>query len=202
MAVELILLLFERLWMSSVWLLTIMTITAAPAILGRRLEVRIPAEYHVMAILFVFAALFLGEYRNYYARFWWWDIGLHATSGLLLGLIGFLLVYLLNENRRIDVQMRPVFVALFAFVFAVAGGAVWEIFEFSMDQVVGTTMQKPMFDDPSGLTDTMWDLIVDVLGAGVISFFGWWNLKHDARSFVEIWTEKFIERNPQLFRVD
>ncbi len=48
----------------------------------------------------------------------------------------------------------------------------------------------------------MWDLIVDVLGAGVISLFGWWNLKHEARSFVETWTEKFIERNPQLFRAD
>lgn len=200
MAVELIFLFYERLWASSVLLLAVMAITAAPVVLGRRLPVRIPPEYDVLAILFVFAALFLGEFRSYYARFWWWDVALHATSGLLLGMVGFLLVYVLNESRRIDLHMRPGFVALFAFAFAVASGALWEIFEFAMDQVFGTTMQKPMLGDPSGLTDTMWDLIVDVLGAAVVSCFGWWNMRRNARSILEVWIEKFLDRNPGLFR--
>ncbi len=200
MAAELIFLLFENLWASSVWLLAVMAITAAPVLLGRRLPVRIPPEYDVLAILFVFAALFLGEFRSYYARFWWWDVALHATAGLLLGVVGLLLVYVLNESRRIDIHMRPGFVALFAFAFAVTGGTLWEIFEFTMDQVLGTTMQKPMLDDPSGLTDTMWDLIVDVLGAAIMSCFGWWNMRHNAVSLLDVWIEKFLERNPRLFR--
>lgn len=200
MAVELILLLYERLWASSIWLLAIMAITAAPALFGRRLPIRIPAEYDVLAILFVFAALFLGEFRSYYARLWWWDVALHATSGLLLGVVGFLLVYVLNESRRINLHMRPGFVALFAFAFAVTGGTLWEIFEFGMDQLAGTTMQKPFLDDPSGLSDTMWDLIVDVAGAALVSCFGWWNMKRNARSILEVWIDKFLERNPQLFR--
>lgn len=200
MALELILLLYERLWASSIWLLAIMAITAAPALLDRRLPVRIPAEYDVLAILFVFAALFLGEFRSYYARLWWWDVALHATSGLLLGVVGFLLVYVLNESRRINLHMRPGFVALFAFAFAVTGGTLWEIFEFGMDQLAGTTMQKPFLDDPSGLTDTMWDLIVDVAGAALVSCFGWWNMKRNARSILEVWIDKFLERNPHLFR--
>lgn len=199
MAIELVLLLREQLWMSAAGLLAIMAITSAPALLGRRLPVRIPREYEILAILFVFAALFLGEFRSYYARFWWWDIALHVTSGLLLGIVGFLLVYVLNESSRIDMHMRPRFVALFAFVFAVACGAVWEMFEFGMDQLFGTQMQKPMLGDPSGLTDTMWDLIVDTLGAAVISGFGWWNMKQKSRSFLEVWKEKFFERNPRLF---
>jgi uncharacterized membrane protein YjdF len=199
MTIELALLLYEGLWMSSAGLLAVMVITGAPAILGRRLPVSIPHEYEVLAIIFVFASLFLGEFRSYYVRFWWWDVALHVTSGLLLGIVGFLLVYVLNEVRRIDIHMRPGFVALFAFVFAVAGGAVWEIFEFSMDQLAGTNMQKPFLGDPSGLTDTMWDLIVDTLGAAVISCFGWWHMKHNSRSFLEAWTAKFIERNPRLF---
>ncbi len=199
MAIELVLLLREHLWMSGAGLLAIMAITIAPALLGRRLPVRIPREYQILAILFVFAALFLGEFRSYYARFWWWDIALHVTSGLLLGIVGFLLVYVLNENARIEMQMRPRFVALFAFAFAVACGAVWEMFEFGMDQLFGTRMQKPMLDDPSGLTDTMWDLIVDTLGAAVISCFGWWNMKQKSRSFLEVWKEKFIVKNPRLF---
>ncbi len=200
MALELVLLLTQGMWVSAAWLLAIMVITGAPAIFGHRLPVRIPAEYELLAILFVFGALFLGEFRSYYERFWWWDIALHASSGLLLGILGFLLVYVMNESKRIDLHMRAGFVALFAFVFAVAVGTFWEIFEFAVDQVFGTTMQKPMLGDPSGLTDTMWDLIVDALGALVISAFGWWHMKRNKRSFVDVWIDRFIERNPRLFR--
>ena len=200
MALELVLLLTQGMWVSAVWLLAIMVITGAPAIFGHRLPVRIPAEYELLAILFVFGALFLGEFRSYYERFWWWDIALHASSGLLLGILGFLLVYVMNASKRIDLHMRAGLVALFAFVFAVAVGTFWEIFEFAVDQVFGTTMQKPMLGDPSGLTDTMWDLIVDALGALVISAFGWWHMKRNKRSFVDVWIDRFIERNPRLFR--
>lgn len=200
MAVELFLLLYENLWMSGTWLLTIMIITSAPVIFRHRLPIRIPLEYEVLSILFVFASLFLGEFRSYYERFWWWDIALHGTSGLLLGILGFLLVYVLNESKRIDLHMRPGFVALFAFMFAVSAGTFWEIFEFGMDQMFGTNMQKPMLGDASGLTDTMWDLIIDAVGAAVISCFGWWSMKQKSRSFLDRWIEEFIERNPRMFR--
>ncbi|MEO8057246.1 MAG: hypothetical protein ABI671_02895 [Burkholderiales bacterium] len=85
------------------------------------------------------------------------------------------------------------------FVFAIAVGALWEIFEFAADQWFGMQMQKPMFGDPSGLTDTMWDLIVDTLGAGAISVFGWWHMKRSRRSFIDVWTDRFIAANPRLF---
>ena len=200
MAVELVALLAQGSWASAVWLVTIMAVTSAPMLLGARLPVHIPAEFELMAILFVFASLFLGEFHSYYERFWWWDIALHSTSGLLLGLVGFLLVYVLNASRRIGSHMRPGFVALFAFAFAVCVGALWEIVEFAADQLFGLQMQKPMLNDPSGLTDTMWDLIVDALGAAVISAFGWWHMKADRRSFIDAWTDRFVAKNPQLFR--
>lgn len=200
MAFELVLTLVEGQWLNSFLILLIIAFTLAPTLLRRRLPVHVPPEFQMLAVIFVFAALFLGEIRSYYLRIWWWDLALHASSGLLLGLLGFLLVYVLNENERVDLHMRPRFVALFAVVFAVAAGALWEIFEFAMDRIFGTTMQKPMFDDPSGLTDTMWDLIVDTLGALVIGILGWWYMTQKKRSFIEAWIQKFIERNPQLFR--
>ncbi|MEO6031947.1 MAG: hypothetical protein ABIP61_08625 [Burkholderiaceae bacterium] len=200
MAVQLVALLVQGSWVSGVWLLAIMALTSAPLWLGNRLPVRFPAEYELLAILFVFAALFLGEFHSYYERFWWWDVALHSVSGLLLGILGFLLVYMLNENRRIDMRMRAGFVALFAFAFAVTAGTLWEILEFAADQLLGMQMQKPMLGDPSGLTDTMWDLIVDTLGAAVISGFGWWHLKRERRSFIDDWTDRLVDKNPRLFR--
>lgn len=200
MTVELVLLVYDGQWINAFLVMAIMALTLAPAVLGRRFQVYIPPEFQVLAVVFVFAALFLGEMQSYYTRIWWWDIALHTSSGLLLGILGFLLVYVLNENEQAYVHMRPRFVALFAFAFAVAVGTLWEIFEFAMDQIAGTTMQKPMLGDPSGLTDTMWDLIVDTLGAAVISGLGWWYMERDERSFIEVWIGRFIERNPRLFR--
>ena len=57
-----------------------------------------------------------------------------------------------------------------------------------------------MFGDPSGLTDTMWDLIVDALGAGSIALLGWWYMSHHKQFFIEAMILKFIARNPQMFR--
>jgi uncharacterized membrane protein YjdF len=200
MTIDFVFVVVKGQWFSAALILIIASVLLAPAILGDRLPVRVPYEFQLVILVFVFAALFLGEIRSYYERFWWWDIVLHTASGFLLGIFGFLLVYVLNENRRINLSMRPRFVALFAFLFAVAMGAVWEIFEFSMDQLFGTTMQKPMLGDPSGLTDTMWDLIVDTLGAAAIALLGWSAMRKQARSFIDDWIAKFIERNPAMFR--
>lgn len=199
MAVEFVAVIYEGHWIHAFLLLAISTITLLPIVLRRKFRIHIPAEFQILTIIFVFAALFLGEIHRYYDRWWWWDIALHASSGLLLGIFGFLLVYVLNENERAQLSMRPQFVSLFAFLFAVAVGALWEIFEFAMDQIFGTNMQKPMLGDDSGLTDTMWDLIVDVMGALIISLLGWWYLMRRKRSFIDVWIDKFITRNPHLF---
>lgn len=200
MAVELLFIFREKQWMNAFLLMAIMAVMFLPAVIGRRFRVHIPPEFQVLAVLFAFAALFLGEIHSYYMRIWWWDIALHTSSGLLMGILGFLLIYVLNADDRIDVHIRPRFMALFAFLFAVAVGTLWEIFEFSMDQLVGSNMQKPMLGDPSGLTDTMWDMIVNALGALAISALGGWHMTQREQSFIEVWIHKFIERNPRLFR--
>lgn len=192
---------WEQQWLTAVTTLGIMTLTLFPRILEKRYHVFIPPAFELLAIAFLFASLFLGEVRGYYARFWWWDMALHTASGFLLGILGFLLVHVLNELEDVGLHMKAGFVAFFAFLFAVGAGALWEIFEFSMDELVGTTMQKPMFGDPSGLTDTMWDLIVDALGASIIAVLGYGYLTTDKRSsFLQRWIRAFIEKNPGLFQ--
>lgn len=191
--------LYEGHWLNAVVVFGILLLTFLPTVLARRVQVHVPIEFELLAIAFVFAALFLGETRDYYGRFWWWDLALHATSGGLLGILGVLLVYILNETPRIDVRMKPGFVAFFAFCFAVAGGAVWEIFEFGMDEFFGMNMQKPMLGDPSGLTDTMWDLVVDTIGALVVSVVAYYYMKRRTESFVGRWIHRFVEANPRLF---
>ncbi len=184
-------------WLTATVTAAIIFVTVLPLVFRRRFDVYIPPEFEVLAVLFVYASLFLGEVHGYYARYWWWDVVLHTGSGFLLGILGFLLVYVLNERPDIDLHMRPRFVALFAFMFSVGMGALWEIFEFAMDQLFGMNMQK------SGLVDTMWDLIVDTVGALVIALLGWSYLRTaGSDSFLERWIVGFVQSNPRLFRVE
>lgn len=199
MAAELALLIVERQWMHVFLVVGIMVVMLLPIFLRPHLPVKVPHEVQIVAIAFVFATLFLGEIRGYYERLWWWDLALHGTAGLLLGILGFVIVYILNENKHVDLHMRPSFVALFAFCFSQAIGALWEIFEFAMDSFFGLTMQKPMLGDRSGLTDTMWDLQVNAVGAAVISLAGWRYLRRARTSFVDHWSRRFIDRTAQVF---
>lgn len=192
--IGLVVALWQQQWLTALTTLAILMVTLLPLILGRRFAVFIPPEFEALSIVFVFASLFLGEVQGYYLRFWWWDAALHTASGFLLGILGFLLVYVLNEKVEIEFHMKPGFVALFAFMFAMGMGAIWEIFEFGMDQVFGMNMQK------SGLVDTMWDLIVDAIGALVIAVLGWsWLRTAGTASFLERWIESFVSSNPRFF---
>lgn len=104
---------------------------------------------------------------------------LHTTSGFVLGIIGFMFIYLLNKNYTTNVTLSPFFIALFAFCFAVMIGVIWEIYEFSLDRLLGYNMQKFRGLGQDGLVDTMLDLIVDSLGALVISILGYFNIKEN-----------------------
>jgi uncharacterized membrane protein YjdF len=193
---------YEAQWQNVAITFGILLLTVLPSLFARKMEIHIPAEFELLTIAFIFASVFLGETRDYYERFWWWDIALHTTSGGLLGIFGFLLVYVMNANPRIGMNLRPGFVAFFAFCFSLSMGALWGIFEFAMDQLFGFNMQKPMLGDPSGLTDTMWDLIVDALGALAISVMGYCYMRRGMESVIERWIQKFIVGNPRLFTQD
>jgi len=173
----------------------ILVITFLPMILGTHLNLKIPYEFESLAIVFICMSPFFGEVLDFYNRYWWWDVMLHTQSGFLLGITGFLLVYVLNENENINLDLSPGFIAFFACMFATAIGTIWEIFEYIMDQTFGLNMQK------SGLQDTMWDLIVDFFGALLISILGYGYLQtHESDSFLERWIDRFILDNPRMFK--
>lgn len=167
-------------------------ITLLPKIIEKRYKIDIPVELEIISVLFIFASLFLGEAQNFYIKFWWWDIFLHGLSGVALGFIGFLIMYVLDRGGRIDTS--PFLIAVFSFCFAVSIGIVWEVFEFSMDQIFGFNMQK------SGLIDTMWDLIVDSMGALVTSFTGYWYMKKRGIFLFDSLIKRFEKNNPLLFK--
>ena len=159
-----------------------------PSLFSRRWNLTLPNFMYVMYYVFLYCAVFLGEVLQFYYRIPHWDNILHFFSGAMLGALGFILVEWLNEDEHIRVSLSPAFVAIFAFCFALACGAVWEIYEFFVDHLLGLNMQK--FATASGelllgheaLIDTMEDLIVDSLAAFLISCLGYFRLKSAAKN--------------------
>ena len=153
--------------------------------------IRLPRSVLTAIVMFIFATLFLGEVGDFYERFWWWDVVLHFMSALSFGAIGFLLIFMLFEGDRYAAP--PWALAVLAFCVGLSIGALWEVFEFSMDQLFGMNMQK------SGLVDTMKDLIIDSAGAAIGAFSGYLYLKGRQFGGLGRVLEQFVEANRRWY---
>ena len=180
-------------WMNVLFIIFIIILTSFPTIFARHYKIILPTEFELAAILFIFGSLFLGSTVGFYYRFWWWDILLHGFSAILLGIIGLLMVWILNHNEKVDMSLNPVFICIFSFSFAVAIGVLWEIYEFAVDSFFGADMQK------SGLVDTMWDLIIDTSGALLVSMsaYIYYRTGHKFRLISKI--QEFLSLNKSYF---
>ena len=181
-------------WLNTVTTIGMVILAFTPLLMVYQFNVRIPSEFELLAVLFIYASLVLGDIYGFYTKYWWWDILLHASSGLILGILGFLLVYVLNEHENLKMHMKPSFVSLFAFMFAVGMGTLWEVVEFTLDQTLGMNTQG------GSLVDTMGDLVVDCIGALIISIYGYrYLLSPNTDSFLKRWIQHFIMLNRHYF---
>jgi len=186
--------LLQKNWLSAASALSILLILSAPFYLKRRYQFYIPFEFEIVALIFIYLSVILGDWQKLYDKIWWWDIYLHLTSGILLGLLGFFILYLLNQNKGFKIKLRAGFVALFSLTFAVTTGVLWEFFEYGTDYFFHTNMQR------SGLADTMWDLIMDFVGAFIISSVGYlWMKERLSFYFFDSTLKKFIKKNQHFF---
>jgi hypothetical protein len=148
-------------------------LTFGPDLIEAGRKIDIPDMVEITIVIFIYAGIFVsGQFNLYYAVFWWDDL-LHFLSGMIIGFIGVIMIYRINQRYHIEIP--PFMIALFAFSFAITMGVFWEMLEFAADALTGSAHQK--WDLPpdailagepyqgTGLRDTMSDLIVDTLGA-------------------------------------
>lgn len=113
-----------------------------PSIIERRLHIDLPDTLEIVLLLFIFAAEILGEIREFYVLVPHWDTALHTINGFLFAAIGFCIVNLLNENKKISMSLSPFYMAVAAFCFSMTIGVLWEFFEWGMDCLFDLDMQK------------------------------------------------------------
>lgn len=124
----------------------------------KKVNCSINKELYLLVLLFIFLSMFLGKLCNFYSIFPWWDKMLHTLSGLLLSIIALYLYKSLSPKDELEVK-NILLIVIFTFCFALAMGALWEIFEFTTDFLFNLNSQN------GSLQDTMGDLIADASGA-------------------------------------
>lgn len=186
-----IVLLINQQWLNAFTGAFVFTLTFVPAILERQLSLYLPVEFTLITTAFLYASFVLGEVRDFYLRFWWWDLMLHSLSALMIGIIGFLMVYVFYMTNRVIIA--PIYVAIITLCLSVTTGTLWEIFEFSMDWFFQFNMQK------SGLVDTMTDLMVNAVGGLLAAILGYLYVRNGDSLIVDRLVRYIVTRNPRLF---
>ena len=164
-------------------------ITFIPSVLGKIVGRKIPAEFELIVILFIYGILFLAEVRGLF-DFLWWDVVLNLLASIALGLVGITIAYVLQKEEVMDAS--PFVIVFLAFCFSFAVGGLWEIFEYSLDGLLGTTLQK-------GMQDTMMDLVVNAIGAFFVSLVGFFYIRK-GKNIMSAFVVKFLEKNRRFFK--
>lgn len=187
--------LINKHWIAAFLAITALFFTFLPSLIAKNYRIYPPTEFELLITLFIYMSIFLGEVQGYYTKYWWWDNLLHTMSGVGFGFIGFLMIYTLYKTGKIDT--KPIYLAMFVFCFALSIGAVWEIFEFNMDNLAHMDMQKRA----TGVFDTMADLMEDAAGALFASILGYFYLKgiKGSGTFDAI-IKRFIKNNTHIFK--
>ena len=174
-----------------------------PDFLSHRLHFEVPTFLYVYYLIFLYCAIFLGEFADAYNRVYFWDTLLHCSSSLASGFVGFMFISVLNGDEHLVFRLSPKFVALFAFAFSVSVGGLWEIYEFLMDGIFGLNMQKFILPDGTvlsghlALTDTMEDIIIDIIGALIASAIGYFSIKKNKKWLVPTIRDTHPKKNKE-----
>ncbi|MBE9529347.1 MAG: hypothetical protein IME99_08930 [Proteobacteria bacterium] len=134
-----------------------------PSIVQRSYRITLPFELDLLITLMIFLHAFMGEGLGFYSRYWLFDNVLHLFGSGVSALLAFIITFSLHYTGKL--RLTYPMIALFTVTFSMAIGGMWEILEYSVDMLFNKTTQH-------GLTDTMSDLIYDLLGGIISATFG------------------------------
>lgn len=124
--------------------------------LMRMCGMKISAGLEFWYYIFIIPAMILGIDFNLYKIIYPLDKIVHFCSGLLTARGAKEIwdqCHIASEKKL----FKPLFIMCFVAFIAV----LWECFEFSCDQILGQSMQQLIVP---GVSDTMWDMIVALMG--------------------------------------
>jgi len=158
----------------------------------KRAKIKIPTSISVIFMIFIILSLILGSRFDFYEKFSWWDDLLHFSYGLGFAFIGYLVIQYFSTKRQVNND--TILVVLFSLCFTLAGAVLWEIYEFSVDSILGWNTQRWQ-DSPRGVEDTMWDLILATVAALITNVYIFLYIEFGKRNWVGRIMEEFQRMN-------
>lgn len=126
-------------------------------ILNKKVNKLLDNSIYINLVIFIMVSSLLGSCFKFYSINHYDDF-LHLYSGVLSCNIAYLIIRYFNNEENIK-MVNKVFVIIFLFMFTMGVASLWEIMEFSLDNILGTHTQI------GGLEDTMIDMIDALIGA-------------------------------------
>ncbi len=149
-----------------------LVISEIPSFLRRDLSIVLPVELNLWIVLALFLHV-VGGFSGLYDSFPGWDHITHAMSSSLIAALAFVVVVALDKYVE-SIYLPDSFLALFILMFTMAMGVSWELMEYLVDELTGSSMQY-------SLSDTMVDLLFDVFAGMVVAAYGAYYLKNVSR---------------------
>jgi len=161
-------------------------ITFIPPTFEKLFNIKIPSSFEIIYLMFIYGLLILGELRGFYHGLLWWNILMTFTASLALGFAALSIIHVLHKTNRIS--KNPLFAAILIFSLSLSFATLWEIFEFILDTLIHSALQKD-------LIDTMQDLSINVLGALLVSIAGYNHVKKGKSILASTFLTNAIERS-------
>lgn len=126
------------------------------SILNKKNNKLVDNSIYINLIIFILVSSLFGTCFNFYSINYYDDF-LHLYSGILACNVAYLIIKYFNSKDNMK-DMNKLFVIIFLFMFSMGVASLWEIMEFSIDNLFG------MHTQIGGLNDTMIDMIDGLVG--------------------------------------
>jgi len=173
----------SRRWDILIVNLIVLSLTFLPYIMEKVLSIPLPMKFWLPFLVCLVVAVFLEKLL--------FGIVLQIFLGMALGVVGFVLMFLLYSNSRI--KTTHVFIAIFSFSFSVCLGAIWEVFRYLL--AVNFNFEVGYF----GINYTIGGLIFTMIGAAIASTSGYFLIKYKKNNPLQKLLTAFMTRHPRLF---
>ena len=129
----------------------------------RKFSSKVNDLIELIFLLFILFAQLLGSILHFYGIIYWYDSFMHYISGILTSFLAVIILILFNKYDDNDKVFNVIFILSITLMVA----SLWEIFEFTTDNLLDGDAQRVV---ATGVTDTMKDIICALLGSILFSF--------------------------------
>ncbi|MBQ5321641.1 MAG: hypothetical protein J6K88_06280 [Oscillospiraceae bacterium] len=126
------------------------------------LKKEIPIIIDFAAAIYIVLASNFGTTLSFYGKFPFWDLFMHGLFGLVAALVLYILIVPLLKDKAWNIGFLSV-----QFLAVMGAAALWEIFEYTSDIILGGDTQRVQVSISEGVNpvkDTMTDIIITAAG--------------------------------------